>query len=65
LFGEAPSFDGGTAPVFHTPWRFDGSPIRVERGSPRLGADTTEVLVGVVGLSATEIAALDASADLR
>jgi crotonobetainyl-CoA:carnitine CoA-transferase CaiB-like acyl-CoA transferase len=65
LLGAAPSFDGGTAPVFLTPWHLDATPVSVQRGSPVLGEDTTEVLGRVVGLSASELAALSAAAVLR
>jgi crotonobetainyl-CoA:carnitine CoA-transferase CaiB-like acyl-CoA transferase len=65
LQGEIESFDGGRAPIFHTPWHLDATPVRIERGSPVLGADTHDVLARVVGVQPPELAALEASEVLR
>ena len=38
--------------------RFEGTPVTIRRGAPRLGEHTDEVLVDLLGLSDAEIAAL-------
>ena len=41
--------------------RFEGTPVTIRRGAPRLGEHTDEVLVDLLGLSDAEIAALRAN----
>jgi benzylsuccinate CoA-transferase BbsF subunit len=47
------------------PYRLHGSPLRVERAAPCLGADTDEVLSRVLGYDAARIAALREAGALR
>jgi benzylsuccinate CoA-transferase BbsF subunit len=47
------------------PYRLDGSPLRVERAAPCLGADTDEVLSRVLGYDAARIATLRGAGALR
>ena len=51
---------GGSVPSVRSPMRIDGEPAAAETAAPRLGADTDNVL-GELGLSASEIAALRAA----
>ncbi len=53
----APEAEGGTVPGIRNPIRLSGTPLVQDRPSPRLGADTDAVL-GALGLSTEEIAAL-------
>jgi formyl-CoA transferase len=58
--GQIAQFDlegGRTAEVFRTGMRIDGAPLSVASGPPELGQDTDDIL-GELGLSAAEIAAL-------
>lgn len=47
------------------PYRLDGSPLRVARAAPCLGADTDDVLSGVLGYDAARIASLREAGALR
>jgi crotonobetainyl-CoA:carnitine CoA-transferase CaiB-like acyl-CoA transferase len=53
--------DGTRTPGVANPIRLSASPIEYRRAAPRLGADTAEVLGGVLGLESSEIARLKAS----
>lgn len=48
----------GDQPLFGIEWRQQGKRLRVERPSPILGADTTDVLTEILGLSTEGIARL-------
>ena len=52
--------DGTVTPSVASPLRFSESPVEYARAAPALGADTGEVLTGVLGLSEAAIAALKA-----
>ena len=52
--------DGTVTPSVASPLRFSESPVEYGRAAPALGADTQEVLSGVLGLSEETIAALRA-----
>ena len=52
--------DGTVTPSVAIPLRFSESPVEYARAAPALGADTGEVLTGVLGLSEVAIAALKA-----
>ncbi|MBI4984307.1 MAG: CoA transferase [Rhodocyclales bacterium] len=56
---DLPHAAGGTAPQVANPIRFSATPVDYRRAPPPLGADTDAVL-GALGLSAAEIAALRA-----
>ena len=50
--------DGTKTPSVANPLRFSETPIAYERAAPSLGHDTDEILAQVLGLDASEIAAL-------
>ena len=52
--------EGGVVPSIRNPIRLSDTPVVADRASPRLGADTDAILVGL-GLDATAIAALAAA----
>ena len=52
--------DGTLTPSVASPIRLSQTPVEYSRAAPALGADTAEVLSGLLGLGAHEIAALKA-----
>lgn len=53
--------DGSTVSTIASPLRLQSTPVRYDRPPPRLGDSTDEVLGGLLGLPAGNIAALRAS----
>jgi crotonobetainyl-CoA:carnitine CoA-transferase CaiB-like acyl-CoA transferase len=57
---ELPHAAGGLLPMVASPMRFSGTPLEYRRAPPLLGEHTEEVLRGLLGKSAAEVAALRA-----
>jgi len=58
---ELPHALGVEVPQVRNPVRFSGTPVCYDRAPPLLGADTSEVLTRVLGVSADELADLRAA----
>jgi CoA:oxalate CoA-transferase len=56
---------GGTRPVVRSPYRFDRLETAIRGPAPRQGEHNTVVLVEVLGMSAAEVAALEAQGVLK
>jgi len=55
---ETPDATVGTVPMVRSPIRFSETPVRIDMPPPLLGQHTTEVLTGVLKMSAAEVEAL-------
>ena len=62
---DLPHASGATAAHAANPLRFSRTPVRYTTSAPTLGEHTGEVLAGLLGLSADEIAALRADGVVR
>ncbi len=55
---DAPSFEGKDDIVYRTPWHVSGAPREVAGGSPTVGEHNEVVLGEILGMDASEIAAM-------
>jgi len=58
LYRDVPSFEGGTAPAYSTPWHLTATPGGIDRPSPKLGEHNDYVFGELLGLSEADRAAL-------